>query len=65
MAYGDFQDLTTRTASDKILRKKIFNIAKKLKHDDINMDLPQWFINFLIKKRQVEQLKMELILINN
>ena len=31
MAYGDFQDLTTRTASDKILRKKIFNIAKKLK----------------------------------
>ena len=41
MAYGDFQDLTTRTASDKILRKKIFNIAKKLKHDDINMDLPQ------------------------
>ena len=31
MAYGDFQDLTTRTASDKILRKKIFNIAKKIK----------------------------------
>ena len=31
MAYGDFQDLTTRTASDKILHKKIFNIAKKLK----------------------------------
>ena len=31
MAYEDFQDLTTRTASDKILHKKIFNIAKKLK----------------------------------
>ena len=28
MAYGVFQDLTRRTASDKILRDKTFNIAK-------------------------------------
>ena len=28
MAYGDFKDLTRRTASDKILRDKSFNIAK-------------------------------------
>ena len=27
MAYGDFEDLTRRTASDKILRDKAFNIA--------------------------------------
>ena len=27
MAYGDFKDLTKRTASDKILRDKAFNIA--------------------------------------
>ena len=27
-AYGDFKHLTRRTASDKILRDKAFNIAK-------------------------------------
>ena len=31
MAYGDFVDLTRRTASDKILRDKAFDIAKKCK----------------------------------
>ena len=29
MAYGDFKDLARRTASDKVLRHKTFNIAKK------------------------------------
>ena len=33
MAYGDFKDLAKRTASDKILRDKTFNIAKNPKHD--------------------------------
>ena len=33
MAYGDFKDLTTRTASDIILCYKAFNIAKNHKHD--------------------------------
>ena len=28
MAYGDFKNTTTRTASDKILRDKVFNIVK-------------------------------------
>ena len=28
MTYGDFKDLTRRTASDEILRDKAFNIAK-------------------------------------
>ena len=32
MAYGDFKDLTRRTAPDKILRDKVFNIAKNPKH---------------------------------
>ena len=27
MAYGDFKDLTKRTAADKVLRDKAFNIA--------------------------------------
>ena len=33
MAYGDFKDLTRRTASDKIFRDKAFNIAKNRKYD--------------------------------
>ena len=33
MAYGDFKDLTRRTASDTILHDKAFDIAKHLKYD--------------------------------
>ena len=33
MAYEDFKDLPSRTASDKILRDKAFNIAKNTKFD--------------------------------
>ena len=33
MAYGDFRDLSRRTASDQILRDKTFNIAKNPKYD--------------------------------
>ena len=32
MAYGDFKDLARRTASDKMLRDKAFNIAKNPKY---------------------------------
>ena len=32
MAYGDFKDLAKRTASDKVLRDKSFNIAKNPKY---------------------------------
>ena len=33
MAHGDFKDLTKRTASDKVLRDKAFNLAKNSKYD--------------------------------
>ena len=33
MAYGDFKDLTRRTASDKILPDKAFNSVSDLKND--------------------------------
>ena len=33
MADGDFKDLTRRTASDKILLDRTFNIAKNPKYD--------------------------------
>ena len=33
MAYGDFEDLTRRAASDEILHGKASNIAKLSKYD--------------------------------
>ena len=33
MAYEDFKDLARRTASDNVLRDKVFNIARNLKYD--------------------------------
>ena len=33
MAYGDFKDLNRRTAADKVLCDKAFNIAKNPKYD--------------------------------
>ena len=38
MAYGDFKDLTKRTAADKVLRDKALNIAKDPKYDGIKED---------------------------
>ena len=32
MVYGDFKDLTQRTASEKILRDNAFNLAKNPKY---------------------------------
>ena len=34
MAYVDFDDLRRRTAADKVLCDKEFNIAKNQKHDE-------------------------------
>ena len=58
MAYRNFKDLTRRTASDKILRDKAFNIAKIENMMDIKVDLLKWFKNFLIKRLQVELLRL-------
>ena len=33
MAYGDFEDLKKRTAGDKVLKDKAFNIATDHKYD--------------------------------
>ena len=34
MAYRDFKDLNRRTAADKVLRYKAFNISKNPKFDE-------------------------------
>ena len=49
MAYGDFKDLKRRTASDKILRDRAFNIAKNPKYDGYQRGLPSMVYIFLIK----------------
>ena len=60
MAYGDFEDLTRRTASEKTLRDKAFNVAKNPKYD-----LGQEFINSLKKKLLVAVLKMRICQTSN
>ena len=50
MAYGDFKDLTRKTASDKVLRDKAFNIAKNPKYDGYQRGLTLMVYKFFYKK---------------
>ena len=50
MAYGDFEDLTKRTAADKFLRDKAFNTAKNPKHDGSQRVLASMVYKFFDKK---------------
>ena len=50
MAYGDFKDLKRRTASDKILRDKVFNIAKNPKCNGYQRGLASMVYKFFYKK---------------
>ena len=52
MAYGDFKDLTTRTASDKVLRDKAFNILKYPKYDGYQRGLTS-----MVYKRNIKKVK--------
>ena len=47
MTYGDFKDLARRTASDKVLRDKAFNIAK---YHGYERGLPSMVYKFFDKK---------------
>ena len=49
MAYGDFKDLARRTASDKVLRDKAFNIAKNPKYDGYQRGLASMVYKFFDK----------------
>ena len=50
MAYGDFKDLKKRTAADKVLRDKAFNIAKYPKYDGYQKGLASMVYKFFDKK---------------
>ena len=49
MAYGDFKDLARRTASDKFLGDKAFNIVKNPKYDVCQRGLASMVYNFFDK----------------
>ena len=59
MAYGDFKDLTRRTASDKILCDKTFNIAKNTNYNEYQRDLASMVYIFFDKKTSGEAIKNE------
>ena len=50
MAYEDFKDLPRRTAVDKVLRDKAFNIAKSLKGDGYQKGLASIVYKLFDKK---------------
>ena len=52
MAYGDFKDLTKRTAPDKVLRNKAFKIASEQKYDGYQRGLALMVYKFNDKKSQ-------------
>ena len=53
MAYGDFKDLARKTASDKVLRDKAFNIAKNPKYDGYQRGLDSMLYKTFDKKSKV------------
>ena len=46
MAYGGFKDLARRTASDKVLKDKAFNIAKNPKYDGYQREIVSMVYKF-------------------
>ena len=50
MVYGNFKDLAKRTATDKFLRDKAFNIAKDPRYDGYQRGLASMVYKFFEKK---------------
>ena len=63
MAYGDFKYLTRRTASDKVLRDKVFSIAKSPKYDGYQRGLASMVYKFFDKKSTPQVVVLLIIII--
>ena len=50
MPYGDFKDLSRRTASDEMLCDRVFNIAKSPKYDGYQHGLASMVYKFFDRK---------------
>ena len=55
MADGDFKDLVRRTALDRVLCVKIFNIANIAKHDWSQRSLASMVYKYFDKKSSIKQ----------
>ena len=63
MNYGDFKDLTRRTASDKILLDEAFNVAKNPRYDGYQCGLVSMVYKFFDKKLLVVPLHLQIKLL--
>ena len=61
MAYGDFKDLNRRTAPDKVLRDKGFNIAENTKCDGDQRGLASMIYKCFAKKNSGGPVKNEIM----
>ena len=61
MTYGDFKDLTRRTASDKILHDIAFDIAKNPKYDGYQRDLASMIYRFFDNKTSSGAIKNKIM----
>ena len=61
MGYGDFKDLTRRTAVDKVLHDKAFSTAKNPKYGRYECGLPSMGYKFFDKKTSSGTVKNEII----
>ena len=52
MAYGELKDLKRRTASDKFLRDKVFNIVNNPKYDGYQRGLASMVDKIFVKSRK-------------
>ena len=59
MDYGDFKELTRKTASDKILCNKAFSIAKNPKYDGYQCRLASMVYKVFDKKTSGSGIKNE------
>ena len=63
MASGDFKNLATRTASDKVLRDKAFNITKNPKYDGYKRGLASMVYKFFNKNQVLVLLHLQISLL--
>ena len=61
MAYANFKDLTRRTAANKSLRDKAFNIAKDSKYDAYQCGITSIVYKFFGQKNLGDTIKNEII----
>ena len=59
MAYGDFKDLARRTAFDKVLRGKAFNIAKNPKYNGYQRGLASMVYKIFDKNSKLSGVNIE------